>query len=186
MNLRRIALAVLFVFLPMLVQAQDLATLARKEKERRAKVAKPVKVLTEEDGKDAAAKGAGSVTSLGGEASAPSTSAETPSKGQAPAETEAQRAAWQARATTARAAVTNAEKALTQMERELSTYRSDMTPVSAADAQDPMRLQKREVRIVEMNKRIEAQKTAIADAKKALVAFEQEARRRGVPAGWLR
>ena len=186
-RLRRRSLALLVVFLPSALLAQDLATLAKKEKERRAKVAKPVKVLTEDDGKEAAAKGAGSVTPLGGEAPPAASASPAPSSaGHAAAELEAQKAAWQARAATARASVTSAEQALAQMEKDLATYRSDITPVSAADAQDPMRLQKREARIVEMNKQIAAQKGAIADAKKALAAFEDEARRAGVPAGWLR
>lgn len=185
-RLRRRSLALLVAFLPSALLAQDLATLAKKEKERRAKVAKPVRILTEDDGKEAAAKGAGSVTPLGGEAPAASASPAPSSSGHAAAELETQKAAWQARAATARAAVTSAEQALAQMEKDLATYRSDITPVSAADAQDPMRLQKREARIVEMNKQIAAQKAAIADAKKALVAFEDEARRAGVPAGWLR
>ncbi|HQZ17318.1 MAG TPA: hypothetical protein PLD86_10640, partial [Vicinamibacteria bacterium] len=85
-----------------------------------------------------------------------------------------------------REAVVTAEKALAQMEREVAAFRSDMAPVSAADAQDPMRLQKRDARIFELNKQIEAQKIALADAKKAVVTFEEEARRAGVPAGWLR
>ena len=183
MNRRRIALALLAVFLPLLAQAQDLASLAKKEKERRAKVAKPVKVLTEDDGKEATARGAGSVTSLkGGVAPSPELSPTS----QAKPDVEAQKAAWKARATGARDVVTNAEKALAKMESDLGEYRSDLTLVSAADAQDPMRLQKREARIVQMNKEIAAQRAAVADARRALAAFEQEARRAGVPAGWLR
>jgi len=49
------------VFLSSMVQAQDLATVAKKEKERRAKVAKPVKVLTEEDGKEASVEIGGDI-----------------------------------------------------------------------------------------------------------------------------
>jgi chromosome segregation ATPase len=156
---------------------------ARKEKERRAKVAKPVKVLTEDDGKEAATRGAGSVTALGGEGAAATAPAEHQSAG---GDADAQRAAWKARADAARAAVVAAEKTLAQMERDVAAYRSDMRVVSAADAQDPMRLQKRDAKIVEMNKQVEAQKTAVADAKKAVAALEDEARRSGVPAGWLR
>ena len=179
----RTALLLLGAFLPALVQAQDLVTLARKEKERRAKVTKPVKVLTEDDGKEAGVKGTGSVTAL---PDAPST-AEVQTERQGRGDSaEGQQADWKKRADAARAAVTNAEKALAQMERDVATYRSDMAPVSAADAQDPMRLQKRDARIFEMNKQIEAQKAAIVAARKSLADFEDEARRAGVPAGWLR
>jgi hypothetical protein len=185
--LRAVALATLAVSFSQVAPGQDLATLARKEKERRAKVAKPVKVLTEDDGKEAGAKGAGSVTTLPGEAApSPSPSAEQPAPGQAGGDVDAQKAAWKARATSARSAVAEAEKRLAQMERDLAALRSDMTPLTAAEAQDPMRLQKRDARVVEMNKQIAAQKTAIVEAKKALAAFEDEARRSGVPAGWFR
>ena len=164
--------------------SQDLVALAKKEKERRAKVAKPTKVLTEDDGKEAGAKGAGSVTALPGEgAVAAPDSSERASVANA---AEAEQASWKARAASMREAVVTAEKTLAQMERDLAAYRSDMAPVSAAEAQDPMRLQKRDARIFELNKQIEAQKIAVTDAKKALVAFEDEARRAGVPAGWLR
>ncbi|MBX7184983.1 MAG: hypothetical protein K1Y01_07545 [Vicinamibacteria bacterium] len=185
----RIFFAVLGVVLfSSLVQAQDLAALARKERERRSKVTKPVKVLTEDDGKEAAAKGTGSVTSLGGEGAlppAPPGSSE-PSPTRPTDSDEERRASWKARADAARAAVTNAEKTLAQMEKDVAALRSDMTPVSATDAQDPMRLQKRDQKIFEMNKQIEAQKAAIAAAKKAVIDLEEEARRAGVPSGWLR
>ena len=167
-----------------LAPSQDLVALAKKEKERRAKVSKPVKVLTEDDGKEAGVKGTGSVTALPGEgAVAAPDSSERASAANA---AEAEQASWKARAASMREAVVTAEKTLAQMERDLAAIRSDMAPVSAAEAQDPMRLQKRDARIFEMNKQIEAQKIAVTDAKKALVTFEDEARRAGVPAGWLR
>lgn len=181
----RVALLLLgAVLLPLPAQSQDLAAVARKERERRAKIAKPAKVLTEDDGKEAGVTGAGSVTALQGEGTRPAVSSERPVSGAAVAE--AEHAAWKARADGAREAVVKAEKTLEMMERDLALLRSDMTPLSAAEAQDPMRLQKRDTRIYEMNKQIEAQKVAIVDAKKALTAFEDEARRAGVPAGWLR
>ncbi len=170
-------------FLSSLAQADDLVALARKEKERRARIAKPVKVFTEEDGKGAAARGSGSVTTLAGGSPSPDQANRQAAAGDS---TDAQRAAWKQRADRARGAVASAEKMLEQMERDLAALRSDLTPLSAADAQDPMRLQKREVRIVEMNKQIQAQKAAIAEARQALSAFEDEARRNSVPAGWLR
>ncbi len=181
---RPLTLALLGVLLSSLAQAQDLATLAKKEKERRAKVTRPVKVLTEDDGKEAGAKGTGSVTALPGEATTPpGGGVEKQAESDSP---ENQQAKWKKRGDAARAAVANAEKTLAQMERDLAALRSDMTQVSAADAQDPMRLQKRDARVFAMNKQIEGQKAAIVATKKALADFEDEARRSGVPAGWLR
>jgi hypothetical protein len=180
----RIALLLLGAcLLPSMARPQDLAAVAKKEKERRAKVTKPAKVLTEDDGKEAGAKGTGSVTALPGEGAAAPSSSERASAAMA---ADAQEASWKSRAVAVRQAVVTAEQKLAQMEKDVAAYRSDMAPVSAADAMDPMRLQKRDARIFEMNKQVEAQKVAVADAKKALTAFEDEARRAGVPAGWLR
>jgi hypothetical protein len=177
------SLVLVGAFFPALAQTQDLAALARKEKDRRAKVAKPVKVLTEDDGKEAGVKGTGSVTALPDASS----SAPAPTERQGGNESaEAQQGVWKKRADAARAAVANAEKTLAQMEKDLAALRSDMTPLSASDAQDPMRLQKRDQRIFEMNKQIEAQKASVGAAKKAVVDLEDEARRAGVPSGWLR
>jgi len=170
--------------LPSMARSQDLVSVAKKEKERRAKVSKPSKVLTEDDGKEAGAKGTGSVTALPGEGAA--VAPDSSERASAANAAEAEQASWKTRAAEMRQAVVTAEKALAQMERDVAAYRSDMAPVSAADAQDPMRLQKRDARIFEMNKQVEAQKIAVTDAKKALASFEDEARRAGVPAGWLR
>lgn len=177
-----VALVLVGGLLSSVVSAQDLVALAKKEKARRAKIANPGKVLTEEDGKEASAKGVGSVTALGGESPSPAEVERQP----AGDSIDAQMAAWKVRSNSARAAVTDAQKKLDQMERDLAGLRSDLTPLSAAEAQDPMRLQKREARMLELNKQIQAQKAAIAEARQALSAFEDEARKNGVPAGWLR
>lgn len=160
----------------------DLGAAAKKEKERRAKIAKPGKVLTEEDGKEASQRGSGSLTELTGAAAA----AGSPETSAGPESLPDPKATWKARSVAAHAAVTAAEAKLAQLERDLSAYRSDMAPVSAAEAQDPMRRQKREARIVEMTKQIEVQNLAVAAAKKTLSDFEDEARRNRVPPGWLR
>ena len=107
-------------------QVDDLATVARKEKARRAKLAKPTKVLTEEDGKTAAETGSVSVTTTSPDAPPPP---EAPSRASA----EAARAGWKARAQAMRAAVTAAEQELEQMQKDVNAYRSDLAPLSAAE-----------------------------------------------------
>lgn len=184
-HFRRGALALLLAGLalapPALVAAplsDDLAALARKEKARRAALTKPAKVYTETDrGEGAPAK-----------PSSPDPAASaTPARTVAvPESTAGLEASWRTRAQRVREALAAAEKALAQMEKEFVTFRSDLTQVSAAEAQDPLRLQKRDQKIAEMNKQIEAQKAAVSEARKAIVNFEDEARRAGVPAGWLR
>lgn len=156
----------------------DLATLARKEKERRAKVAKPAKVLTDDDTKDAGERGAGSVTALGGEApAAPRSAAPAPDDG---------KLIWKGQADAARAAIAEAQQRLARTEAEVTAVRADLSPLSAAEAQDPMRLQKKEARIAQLNKEIEALKAGVDRARKDMVELEDLARKRNVPAGWLR
>jgi hypothetical protein len=162
------------------VHGDDLAALALKEKARRAKIAKPTKVLTEEDGKAMTGAGGGSLTTLSGDSAAPADPAP------AVASIDAQKSVWTDRAVAVKAAVAAAQLQLEQMEKDVATFRSDQAPLSAAEAQDPMRLQKREAKIAEMNKAIETQKAVVAEARKSVSAFEAEARRAGVPPGWIR
>lgn len=158
--------------------AQDLATLAKKEKARRAKLAAPGKVLTEEDA--AKRPGTVNVTEL---APAPE-AADTPSP-QTPSADE-QRTIWKARAAEVKTALASAQKDLEKAERAQAAFRSDVAPLSAADAQDPMRLQKRDIALAEMTRQIEALKAGVAAARANIAAFEDEARRAAVPPGWLR
>ena len=165
---------------PLPVQAQSLADAAKKEKTRRAKIASPGKVFTEED----AVTKVGSVTAV--------EAAQIPSESRMEGESQPedalakQQAAWKGRAEGVRNALVSAQKALEDAQRAEAAFRSDVAPLSAADAQDPMRLQKREARLAEMNKQIEVLKAGVAAARANISALEDEARRAGVPSGWLR
>ena len=157
--------------------ADDLAALARKEKARRAKIASPVKVLTEGD----AASNPGNVTQMEGVvAPGPVKKPTAGEQGPTPEEV------WRARANASRAAVTAAEKSLVQIQRELERLSSDLTQVSAAEAQDPLRLQKKEAAMAAMREKVEAARAAVTAANAGVAAVQEEARRAGVPAGWLR
>ena len=96
------------------------------------------------------------------------------------------RTTWNARAAELRTALASAQKALEDAQRAEAAFRSDVAPLSAADAQDPMRRQTREARLAEMNQQIEVLKAAGAAARANITALEDEARRAGVPSGWLR
>lgn len=165
-------------------QGQDLASLARKERERRAKIAKKAKVLTEDDGKAAAESGAGALTITGPEASTPPATSEGSAGAARDAAT--QQAAWRTRAESVRKALETAVTKVQATENEIKAVAADQAPLSAAEAQDPMRLQKKDQKIAELNKQLVAQKSAVEEAKKALAAFGEEARANGVPPGWLR
>jgi DNA repair exonuclease SbcCD ATPase subunit len=174
--LRRSTGLVLVLLLAGSAFADDLAALAKKEKERRAKLGKATPVYTEADGKTGSG---GSVTTL------PPSAAPAPASnpGQSPEE---QKATWKSRADAARAEIEAAESRLRQLEQEYAAYREDMAEVPAAEIQDPMRLQKREARMVEMRAGLEQQRRIVANAKKSLSVLEDAARAAGVPPGWLR
>lgn len=174
-----VPLAVVIALLASISPAQSLAAAAKKEKARRAKIVAPGKVLTEGD----APARAGNVTVT--ERAAPAPASDTPSPAATPSADE-QRTVWKTRAEGLRAALVAAEKGLEQAQRAEAAFRSDVAPLSAADAQDPMRLQKREAKLAEMNQQIEVSRAGVAAARANITAFEDEARRAGVPAGWLR
>lgn len=166
----------------MSAQDQSLAAAAKREKIRRAKVSKPVKVLTEEDGKEIAARGAGSVTALtsaaGSDTEVVHVSTEPP--------IEAQKAEWKNRADALRTSIAGYEADIKQKAADIEVFRSDIAPLSAQEAQDPLRIQKRTQQISEMNTEIEKQRANLADARKAMTDLEKEARQHAIPAGWLR
>ena len=156
--------------------ADDLAALAKKEKARRARLAKPAPVFTEADGKTGST---GNVTTL----PAPATPLPTAAPG---VPIEEQKAEWKARADAARNEITMAQSRLEFLEQEYAAYREDMAERTAEEIQDPMRLQKREARMVEMRAGLELQRLILANAKKSLSVLEDAARAAGVPPGWLR
>ena len=174
--LRRSTGLILVVLLAGSSWADDLAALAKKEKERRAKLASPAQVFTEKDGK---AGSGGNVTTL----PPPAVPAPTSAPGQS---IEEQKATWKARAEAARGEIAAAEGRLELLVQEYAAYREDMAEVPAAEIQDPMRLQKREARMVEMREGLEQQRRLVANARKSLSVLEDAARAAGVPPGWLR
>ena len=130
---------------------------------------------------DMVERGSGSVTALPGKAvpdGAGSSSPETSSM--------ALQEHWRQQSLKARAEIQAALQKLESLEQSLVTFRADLSPLSAAEAQDPLRLQNRAARAAEMAKEVEAQRAALSEARKAMVAFEETARRSGVPPGWLR
>ncbi len=99
---------------------------------------------------------------------------------------EDQKAAWKARADAARTEIAASQARLADLKREYAEYDSDIAEIPAAELLDPMRRQKREARMVEMRAQIEQQRQIVADAQKSLSVLETEARRNGIPPGWLR
>ena len=97
---------------------------------------------------------------------------------------EDQRASWRERADERRDALKAAEAGIKALEERIAELTNDMS-ANPGDLFDPSRLQKREA---EKHKRLAELEKAKADleaARKARDAFEEEARSKGIPPGWL-
>jgi hypothetical protein len=166
--------------------AQSLADVARKEQDRRKAIQKPSKVLTNEDLKPApgptvstatAPAGSDTTPAAGNGGAAPATSqpSETtpdPSKDQA---------FWSGRA----------KELQTQLDRDQTFAVALQSQINALTTQyvnqgDPVQqaalANDRQKAVNELN-RITKQ---VEDDKKAIASLQEEARRAGVPSGWLR
>jgi len=179
-------------------RAQSLAELAQKEKERRAakaREAKPSgaapKVITQDDldlakaSRPPAEEPAAEPSAAAGSPSSPEEPKRPRSVSRSPAgipddsdERAAAEKSWRARAEASRAAVTVAEQAANSAQN----YRDMLGPVPSP-YESPSEWT-REANAADA--RLGAAKVALAAAKKNLEDFEEEARRAGIPPGWLR
>jgi hypothetical protein len=90
---------------------------------------------------------------------------------------------WRQRAKDQRAAIRAAEELVKRLEDRVDALRNDRAPISMMD---PAREQTRQNELAKALQDLEAARKALADARKTLDDLEDEARRKGVPPGWLR
>lgn len=156
--------------------SQSLGEAARREKERRAQVKKPAKVVTEADLKP------GEPTEEPAE-SLPPVDTTSPdavaSRGGSP-----QEATWRQKARQAHEAVSQAEQRVKDAEARLEALRLDMDPTKGA--LDASRLQRLEAERQAAQQDVEQARAQLQQAKQALETLEEEARRNSIPPGWLR
>jgi len=172
------------------VQAQSLAELAKTEAARRKTVDAPSKVYTNDDlhsdftkatpspATPAAAAPAATTPAAG---AAPATSAGAPAQGAAAGGEVRDQAYWSGRMADARSKVERSQAFAQALQN-----RVDMLWTDFVNRGDPV--QQRTIE-QERNKAIaelERLKKEIDENQKAVAAVEDEARRAGVPAGWLR
>jgi hypothetical protein len=162
--------------------AQSLADVARREQARRKTIKKPSKVLTNKDlgtGTAGATPAAASTTppATGTDASKPAANGED----KKPAEPAKDQSYWSGRA----------RGLQTQLERDQTFVVALQSQINALTTQytnqgDPVQqaalARDRQKAIDEMNRATKQ----IADDKKAIADLQEEARRAGVPSGWLR
>jgi polyhydroxyalkanoate synthesis regulator phasin len=161
-----------------LLLAQSLGEVAEKEKQRRT--GKPAKVYTNEDLPQSSASPKPSSAPV----PAAARSAARPAADDSAARAREQ-AAWRGRAAAARADVARSEARVAQLERQLAELANPMR-YRQQNPQDPYNVLTQDQERVGLQQQLEEARRAVDAAKKALENLEEEARRRGVPPGWLR
>jgi chromosome segregation ATPase len=94
-----------------------------------------------------------------------------------------QQAEWRGRATALRDAITGAEKSIPEIEDRIAGLRNDRNPTNLMD---PNREQNRQAEIAKAQADLESVRAGLERSRQALADLEEEARRKGIPSGWLR
>jgi hypothetical protein len=165
------------------VQAQSLADVARAEEERRKDVKVPAKVITDKDLKAVPGPTPGTVPS------APSTEAKDATQAQDDKDKEKDKggttqkgqAYWAGRKKDLQEKVDQDQRFADALQSRINALTADFT---ARD--DPAQR-----RLIELDRQkaladLDALRKSVEAGKKALTDFDEEARRAGVPPGWLR
>lgn len=125
-----------------------------------------------------AGTGRGTVTTLPKSAEVPAPPASSGSSDAAQRE-----AAWRGRASALRDAITAAEKSIPEIEDRIAGLRNDRNPTNVMD---PNREQNRQAEIANAQAQLEGVRAGLERSRQALADLEEEARRKGIPPGWLR
>jgi hypothetical protein len=188
-------LAALLILGPTLASAQSLAAVAKAEEARRKTVDQPAKVYTNTDLKPAAAPAtpaAPSAEALAPAATtspaapaaaptAPATASKSTAASQPAAPAQKDQAYWKARITNAKDALDRSRTFLDALQSRINALTTDF--VNRDDpAQRALIEQDRNKALAEL----ERVKKDIDEQTKAIAAIEEEARKAGVPPGWLR
>lgn len=182
---RLAALVVTATLLPLQGTAQSLAEAARKERERREQASarrKPAKVFSDDDLKKADEDQKKEEQKR--EPSGASPEQTRRSLEEDASERQEQRDGWVRRGEERRDAIADAQRRVDALTAELERSRLDMDP--NAGVLDPSRMQTLEAQVAKLKADLEAAKQQLQQAKEAFAALEDEARRKGIPPGWLR
>ena len=125
-----------------------------------------------------AGTGRGTVTTLPKSAEVPAPPASSGSSDAAQRE-----AAWRGRASALRDAITAAEKSIPEIEDRIAGLRNDR---NQGNVMDPNREQNRQAEITKAQAELESVRAGLERSRQALADLEEEARRNGIPPGWLR
>jgi hypothetical protein len=155
----------------------------RKERKPASPSPAPPKVFTDDDLKKYSEERAGKAGEEGGEQAAGQESSESGSPIRPADEEYGGRQLWADRARQARDKITEAEERVAGLEARITELRTDR---GASNAMDPQRLQTIQAEIQKATEELEATRKELQAAREGLEAVVEEARRQGVPAGWVR
>lgn len=161
--------------------AQSLADVARKEEARRKEITKPARVITNKDLKSADIP---SGPAADARPSPPDAAAKPDDQKAADATEDAQaqdEQAWRQKMADARAALEHSEMYLDALQSKINSLWADFT---ARD--DPAQRAQIEADRKKALAEFGRVKAEVEDRKKAIADLEEEARKAGVPPGWLR
>jgi hypothetical protein len=193
--MKRLAMALVFLQVVSAgsVAAQSLAAVARREAQRRRTIAKPSRVYTNKDlkeGRDSGAAATGPDVPAAPSAAAPATPGETGTESAEPAEqadaksdqdAAATEQSWRARMKEARGQLDRSKMFAEALQTRANSLWADFTARDDPAQRAAIETDRKKT-LAELDRvkgEIEAQTKAIAD-------LEEEARRAGVPPGWLR
>jgi hypothetical protein len=180
MNKLHLVIAALMLALPTAAAAQSLADIARAEEARRKSVTKPSKVYTNVDLRaDITAPPSTNASPAAPSSQVPSVN--LPAGKAEPLPPEKDQAYWSARINAARQALDRSRIFADALQSRINALTTDFTNRDdpAQRAQIELERQRAMAELDRVNKEIAEQTKAIAD-------IEDEARKAGVPPGWLR
>jgi hypothetical protein len=142
----------------------------------------PARVMTNED-LEKTREGGAAVSNLKIEGLEEPPAEAAPAEGEADASGAPKESVWRARADAARQRIADADAAIARIEAHLGELRDDR---SGQDAMNPNREQARQAQIAAETENLATARADAAAAREALAELEDEARKAGVPPGWLR
>jgi len=162
-------------------RAQSLADVAKKEEERRKTVAAPAKVYTNNDLKAVPASATPAVTPAGDAASAAGDAKAKDAKGKDGDEPVKDQKYWSGKLKTLQDQLAQDQGYAEAMQTRINSLTADF-----ANRDDPAQRAKIGADRIKALAELDRLKKAIADDTKAVAALLEDARRAGVPPGWLR
>jgi len=177
-----IATALVFISVASVATAQSLGDVAKKEEQRRKTVKSPGKVYTNDQLKADPTPSVPATSATG--TPTPAASGSTPAPAPAPSDDSADKGdekTWRKRITDARDALQRSQTFADALQSQLNALTTDFV-----NRDDPAQRQQIANKRDSVLAELERVKKEVAAQNKAITDIQEQARRAGVPAGWVR